>query len=901
MVAPSRLRLSQALVRLPLLLLVLAATPLVAQQGTVVGTVVDTETGLPLVAAEIFVLGAGDADAGMVLSDAAGQFRLQLAEGTYSLVAQFVRYAQARVDGVRVTAGATTTVRLELVSNVYALNPVIVIARRQEKALESPNEVVTIGSERIQERAVTSATEHVRGLPGVDISQTGLTQSNVVTRGFNNVFSGALLVMTDNRYASVPSLRFNAYNMIPASQLDVDRIEVLLGPAAALYGPNSANGVLHILTTSPLDTTGTAVSVTGGERSVFQTQFRTAHRLSETAGLKVSGQYFRGDDWTFVDPVEDSLSKIPGADPQIGNRDNFAERYGGELRLDVRPWDDGELIFNAGVNQLASSIELTGIGAGQALDWRYSYVQVRARKDRLFGQVFYNTSDAGDTYILRTGQSIIDRSYMLVGQLQHGFEVAESHDFIYGLDVQLTEPRTEGTITGRNEDDDRINELGGYLHARTALSEKVDLVGALRMDYHNRLEDLVFSPRAALLFKPDANQTVRVTFNRAFSTPTTNNLFLDLLAARIPLNPQIGYDVRTLGVPETGFTFAETCQGGLQDHCMYSPFSPGTRLPANAAVLWDGLVQALVPAQLQPFLLGPGTQVGDPALGSRFLRFNQEALTFLPDDGPEPIERMKPTISNTFEVGYKGLLGSRMLVSGAVYSSQIKDFVGPLRVETPSVFYTPESVQAFVLHRLGPLIQAQVVSQEQAAQIIQGFAQLPVGTVAPDQLDSSDLMLTYRNFGDVDLWGADFAFQFLATNRVSLTGSYSHVSDECFRLGEDAGAQPTEEDCDSPLDIALNAPRNKGSLGLRWEDKISGITAEGRVRFTDSFPMNSGVYTGTVDRYTVFDANVAYRFRNIPGATVSLTATNLFDDRHQEFVGAPEIGRLLLVRLQYQF
>lgn len=871
------------------------ASPLAAQQGTLVGTVVDRETGQPLATVEILI---PSSDAPPRLTDANGQFRVTLPPGTYSVVAQRLAYRQARLDGVEITAGGTTTVRIELESNVFTLNPFVVTGRRaEEKALESPNNVVTIGRERIQERAVLSPTEHVRALPGVDVSQTGLSQSNVVTRGFNNVFSGALLVMTDNRYASVPSLRFNAYNMIPTSQLDVERIEVLLGPAAALYGPNSADGVLHIITTSPLDTTGSAVSVAAGERSVLQTQFRSAHRLSETVGLKVSGQYFRGDDWEFVDPVEDSLSKLPGANDLIGARDNEAERFGGEVRLDVRPWSDGEFIVNAGVNQLASSIELTGLGAGQARDWRYSYLQGRARKGRLFGQLFYNTSDAGDTYLLRTGQSITDRSYMLVGQLQHGFEVGKNQDFIYGLDLQRTVPKTEGTITGRNEDDDQIDEVGGYAHSRTALSDKVDLVGALRIDYHNRLEDLVFSPRAAVLFKPDENQTFRVTFNRAFSTPTTNNLFLDLLAARIPVGPT-GYDIRTLGVPESGFTFDQSCQGGLQGYCMYSPFAPGQQLPANAAVLWDGLVQGFVPAELRPFLLGPGTQPGDPQLGSRFLRFSQEALTFLPDDGPEPIERIKPTISNTFEVGYKGLLGSKLLVSADLYSTRLKDFVGPLRVETPSVFFTPESVQAYVLHRLGPLIQGGVVSQEQATQIIQGFAQVPVGTVSPDQLGTPELMLTYRNFGDVDLWGFDLAFQLLATDRLSFTGSYSHVSDECFRTG---GGGASAGACDDPLDIALNAPTSKGSLGVRWDDKVRGLALEGRARFSGEFPMNSGVYTGRVDGYGVFDANAAYRLPQLPGATLSLTATNLFDNVHQEFVGAPALGRLLLVRLQYEF
>jgi outer membrane receptor for ferrienterochelin and colicins len=877
------------------------ALPLAAQQGTVVGSVADEETGQPLVAAQIVVLGAGDAQAGGVLSDASGAFRLQLPAGTYSLVAQLVGYRTIRVDGVVVTAGQSTQLRLAMASHAYQLNPVIVTAsRREEKALSSVSNVSIISGERMKERAGLGPVDFIKHVPGVDIAQGGLTQRNVVTRGFNNVFSGAMLVITDNRYASIPSLRFNAYNMIPTSQLDVDRIEVLLGPAAALYGPNSASGVLHLITSSPLDKPGSVVSVTAGERSVFQTQFRTAHALSEKVGLKVSGQYFRGDDWEYTDPVE-VAAREAAADPdtRIGLRDHAAERVGGEVRLDMRPWEDGEVIFNAGLNSLLSSVELTGAGAGQVSDWRYSYLQGRLRKGRFFTQAFLNRTDAGDTYILRTGAPIVDKSYMAVAQIQHGFGVGESQDFIYGLDLQRTVPKTEGTITGRNEDDDQINEIGGYVQSKTSLSEKVDLVGALRIDHHSRLEDLVFSPRAALVFRPDPDQNIRLTFNRAFSTPTTNNLFLDLVAARVPLNPQIGYDVRLMGVPESGFSFDQTCQGGLQGYCMFSPFAPGNQLPANAAVLWDGLVQALVPAQLQPFLLGPGSQAGDPSLGSRFMRFNQEALTFLPDEGPEPIERIKPTITNSFEVGYKGLVANRLLISADLYTSRIKDFVGPLRVETPSVFYTPESVQAFVMHRLGPLIQAQVVSPEQAAAIIEGFARLPVGTVSPDQLGETDLILSYRNFGDVDLWGADMAFQWIATDKVSFTGSYSHVSDECFRPGD--GASDDEDDCTSPLDIALNAPRNKGSLGVRWEDPQVGLTLEGQTRFTEGFPMNSGVYTGAVDGYKLLDVNAAYRLRAIPGATVSLTASNLFDKRHQQFIGSPELGRLLLLRMLYEF
>ncbi|UCC23929.1 MAG: TonB-dependent receptor, partial [Gemmatimonadales bacterium] len=274
---------------------------------------------------------------------------------------------------------------------------------------------------------------------------------------------------------------------------------------------------------------------------------------------------------------------------------------------------------------------------------------------------------------------------------------------------------------------------------------------------------------------------------------------------------------------------------------------------------------------------------------------NQEQLTFLPDpDGPVPIQRIQPTTYNTFEVGYKGILGERLLVSVDLYTQQIRDFVGPLRTETPSVFYDPGSVQAFVLQRLTPLIQAGQVTQEQAVAIIAGMASIPLGTVSPDQDASSDILLAYRNFGDVDLWGADLSFQLLATDRLSFNGTYSRVSDECFDFNDDGS-------CSSSGDVALNAPKNKGSLGFRWEDVAAGFSFDARARYTEGFPMNSGVFIGDVDEYTAVDANVSYSLPWAPGATIGLTATNIFDDVHREFVGAPFVGRMLLARLQYAF
>src|SRR5690606_12024821 len=111
-------------------------------------------------------------------------------------------------------------------------------------------------------------------------------------------------------------------------------------------------------------------------------------------------------------------------------------------------------------------IELTGLGAGQTNDWVYSYYQTRLNLGRLFAQAYLNTSDAGESYLLRQGGTLVDRSKMWVAQLQHGAAVGgERLDLIYGLDYRRTTPESEGTISGQYEDDDEITEFGVYAQA----------------------------------------------------------------------------------------------------------------------------------------------------------------------------------------------------------------------------------------------------------------------------------------------------------------------------------------------------------------------------------------------------------------------------------------------------
>jgi iron complex outermembrane receptor protein len=917
-----------------LFLLLLSAAPALAQQGVLLVRVSEAGTGNPLETAQVQIFSGITGGAVGGLTDANGAFRISLDEGTYRVIVESVGYQTVREDGVSIQAGETTTVQLTMEIQVTALEALQISVGRSTaggKVLEAPASVSVVTQDVVQERVALTPMEHVKTTPGVDVAQTGLQQSNVVTRGFNNVFSGSLLVITDNRYAHIPSLRVNAMNFIPTTDLDLDRIEVMLGPGAALYGPNAAGGVMHMLTTSPIDAPGGRISVAGGFRQgeevsiptfapgktskvapVFQGAFRYGYRGSENWGVKFSGQYFQGEDFGYVDPVEDASREdaiAEGADPDellIGARDFDASRYAGELRFDYRSSDQTELILTAGANNATSSIELTGQGAGVGKDWRYSFAQARFRSGKFFAQGFVNMSDAGDTYLLRTGNKIVDKSRLYALQGQHGFDVGEVLELVYGIDFQHTAPDTEGTVNGQNEDDDELTEIGGYAHGTVNLGDMFDLVLALRVDDHSALEDLNWSPRAALVFNPTENHSLRATFNRAFSSPSTLNLFLDLQAGSLPIIPGVGYNVQTRGVPTTGYTFAKDCPTGINGYCMYSPFSPGNQLPADASLFWNNFVDLAIQGGQLPATLGPALKCSaalpcDLSSVMRRLNIEDSDNPFpLDQQGPLDVDPIRPTIYNTIEGGYKGIFGTEMKLSLAVdvYYTKAEDFVGPLKVETPSVFLDPNSAITHIQTRLTPLVQGGLLSPEQLAAIIQGLvpvvSAIPTGTIAPDQNPNSDIMLTYRNFGDVDYWGTDLAAELLLNQEFSVRGTYSYVDKDCFDFDDD-------EKCESGIDVALNAPQTKFSVGGRWNDAVRGMTADIRTRWVSEFPMNSGVYVGTVDSYNVWDVALQYQMRVIPGASLALTGTNIFNSSHREFVGAPYMGSMFMFRIGYDF
>jgi iron complex outermembrane receptor protein len=220
------------------------------------------------------------------------------------------------------------------------------------------------------------------------------------------------------------------------------------------------------------------------------------------------------------------------------------------------------------------------------------------------------------------------------------------------------------------------------------------------------------------------------------------------------------------------------------------------------------------------------------------------------------------------------------------------------------VTLNPQDVGAFLVPALIQSGMSQAQATALAQQLTPGLAAIPVGVISAPEVNrtGAQLLASYTNLGDeLDLYGVDLSATALLTNQWTLTGSLSLANDDVFETKQG-------------LQVTLNAPKTKGMAAVNYVNTGVGFNGELRARYTAEFPVQSGVFSGTdclegapttaepcVDSQVLLDFNVGYRLPTMPGATVQLFVQNILDQEHRSFPGTPEIGRLALLRLRYEF
>ncbi len=862
--------------------------------ATLQGQVTDAESGDPLPGANVILYRPGEtASFRGTATDVGGRYRLEnLPAGTYEVVARFVGYAEARRT-VTLAAGATVTVDLALAPVELGLNPVVVTAsRRQEKVLESPASISVLDARDLEQTATHTTAAVLRYTPGVDIAQSSLNRFQVSLRGFNSVFVAKTYALVDYRQATMPSLALNAFSSMPIAPIDLARIEVVRGPNSALYGAGVEQGVIHFITKDPLTYPGTSVMLGGGERSIIQGALRHAGVINDRLGYKIVGYYSQGEDWKLDpnDPHDREL--LDAVHPRWGGREYDTWQGYVYSTLQYRLGPQATLTATGGYSSI-KQLTLSNTGENAVENFASYFGQLRLQAGGFFGQVFYTQNDDGNTHFVRTPIEVYEKSFLMAAQAQYSFSILDGRQsFIVGTDYRRTVPRTGGTIHGRFEGRDEMNEIGGYVQSETRLIDQLDIVLTGRLDYDNVIQKTQFSPRVALVFKPSPTHSFRTTYNRAFTTPPGVNLFLDLF-----IQDRGPFGVRGVGAVD-GWTFPSQVQT--------SSFIPGIRawpgvgiplIVAYQAVTAGLAAQGVLPGPLVAFLQSKASQIQGFSSGL-MVNTEGEVLTSL-----ENVPPARQTITNSYELGYKGLFANQLLVTIDLYYTRKKNFISELQPFTPLVVapgvasdlataimnaFTDEELAAYGLDR-----QTLAGIYQQAAATL---AANPIGLIEPvenfDPERKPELLLTYVNFGDVDYYGADVAVQWTPNNRWRTFASFSWVSDNFFD-DEELGEPGTGRE------ISMNAPRYKVAGGVEYTDP-SGLSVNLAGRYVDKFEVRSGIFRGTIDSYFLLDLGLGYDLSRLtPGLRIDVLAQNVLNNEHREYIGAPKIGRLITTRLTY--
>ncbi|MFQ5674539.1 MAG: carboxypeptidase regulatory-like domain-containing protein [bacterium] len=379
------------------LLLLFSLSAYAQEKATLTGKVTDSEAGDALPGANVLVTSAG-VQTGAATNTSGEYIVKNVPPGTYTVTVSYIGYEKKIITDVILSSGESKTLDVPLTLTSIDINPIIATAsRRPEKTLDAPASISVIEPREIVQDVSTSSSSILRNITGVDVSQTGVDRREIVMRGFNNAFSGEAYVLTDNRQSSVASLGVNLHSIMPNQTTDLDKVEIVRGPGAALYGAGVDEGVIHYITKDPFTYPGTTVSFAGGERSSFAGQFRHAGVVNGRLGYKITAQYAQANDW-----------KLNANDPQ--DQEQLAQDLSGLARnydykklnvngmLEYKFNDSVSLTANGGYSQL-DAVVLSGIGTLQADNFGYSYGQLRFQAGRFFAQTYLNVNDAGDSFV----------------------------------------------------------------------------------------------------------------------------------------------------------------------------------------------------------------------------------------------------------------------------------------------------------------------------------------------------------------------------------------------------------------------------------------------------------------------------------------------------------------------
>src|SRR5688572_24667532 len=240
------------------------------------------------------------------------------------------------------TAGAQTRGGLaELSLEELANLEVTSVSRLPESLADAPAAIYVITRDDIRRSGAVWLPEALRLAPNLQVARIDSSQYAISARGFNNAIANKLLVLVDGRTIYTPLFSGVFWDQQDLLLEDIERIEVISGPGATLWGSNAVNGVINIITRAAGETQGTLASIGGGNQRQ-SAGFRYGGAFGDAARFRVHGKVMHLDNTRRADgtPVADGRGWLQAGFRTDWNRDGGGLTVQGDV-YGVRSQDRG--------------------------------------------------------------------------------------------------------------------------------------------------------------------------------------------------------------------------------------------------------------------------------------------------------------------------------------------------------------------------------------------------------------------------------------------------------------------------------------------------------------------------------------------------------------------------------
>ncbi len=410
------------------------------------------------------------------------------------------------------------------------------VSKKAQALSDAPSAIFVISHEDIKRTGVTSIPEALRMAPGIDVARINANKWAITSRGFNSTFGNKLLVLIDGRSVYTPSFSGVYWDAQDTMMEDIERIEVIRGPGATLWGANAVNGVINIITKTAEKTKGGLLVGGGGDRETGFGGLRYGVKLGKDTHARAYIKGFERDN--FILQPNDTEN---GADSW--------NRVQGGLRLDSRLSAQDEVtlqgdLYRSSYNQLATtplfvppfSQELSDSGKNEGWNITSRLRHQFSSTSEYNLQFYYDHTKRLDLY----SQQQLDT---LDVDFQHNFELTDSQNFIWGLGYRTNMDKFGDTVISRIRPNKRNTQLfTAFVQDEIELIDNSLWLTIGSKFEHNDYTGFEGQPSARLLWAPTSQQRLWGSFSRSVRTPSRgeHDSEIHLAAFPGPPNPLFG-------------------------------------------------------------------------------------------------------------------------------------------------------------------------------------------------------------------------------------------------------------------------------------------------------------------------------------------------------------------------